>query len=150
MALGALFCKLVPDKVETSMFALCMCLTSVSRVTTPIIGNIFAKQIDSTLFFPKFYKLFGIQAGFAVAGLISVLLVPLRKNVSKVQACIEYMRMAESQLPLQQLKSEYQKLDEDFARRLAVPPPETTEWGSPRSEVAKSEQEEAKEYLVKF
>ena len=96
MPLGALFCKVIPDKIETSMFALCMCLTSSSRVTTPIIGSFYAKFIDSSIFFPEFYKLFIIQAIFAMISLISVLLVPLRDDISKVQACLAYMRKADS------------------------------------------------------
>lgn len=145
MPLGALFCKMIPDKVETSMFALCTCLTSVSRVTTPIIGGFFAQFIDSTLFFPAFYKLFGIQAAFAVVSLVSVMLVPLRADVSKVQACMEYMRKAES-LQTPSLLEEYKRLDQKVADRLAVLPPEGA---SPRSEVARSELEEAEGLIVR-
>jgi hypothetical protein len=138
MPLSALFCKMIPDKCETSMFALCMCFTSVGRVTTPLTGSYFAKMIDSTIFFPEFQKLFVIQAAFAILSLTSVLLIPLRKDVSKVQSCLDYLRLSDK-MPENEQANEYMKLDHSVARRLTVIPPDGA---IHRSEVSRVEEEE--------
>lgn len=93
LPLMVLFAKLIPEKIEASLFAF---LTGMSNLVnlfiSPNLGNLINLWVGVTSdTLNDVWKLYVIQAGLSLVPLLFIWLIPKRAQVEKVQRCLEYI-----------------------------------------------------------
>jgi len=130
LPLMVLYAKLIPEKIEASLFAFLMGISNLSNLfIARNIANLINLWIGATSdpanLETTVWKLYAIQGGMALIPLFFIWLIPKRKQVEKIQACIEYMALyegkTEKECPM--MFDDYACLDQDTAKRLKIEPP---------------------------
>jgi hypothetical protein len=92
--IAVLFSKLVPDKVEASLFAFCTCLSNTSSDIQIVMGDLICKLLFGTIVdLEDAWFIYTLQGSLMLVPLFMIGLVPRRVEVEKVQACMEYLRL---------------------------------------------------------
>jgi hypothetical protein len=126
-----LFAKLIPEKIEASLFAF---LTGLSNLNNLFISNNLGNLINlwvgvnnDTL--DKTWELYAIQGALSLVPLAFIWLVPKRTQVTKVQRCLEYIdKYAEKDESAQSdILEDFDVLDPDVAKRLGIKNPKVEE-----------------------
>ena len=88
-----LFAKIIPEKIESSMFAFVTGLAALcSMFISPNLGILYAYLLDvNTSDLQELWKCDLVQAGSALIPLAFVWLIPKRAQIEKVQRCYEYI-----------------------------------------------------------
>lgn len=104
LPLMVLFAKLIPEKIEASLFAVVTGLSNlVNLFISPNLGiliNVFVgctSDVDSLE--AHVWQLYSIQAGLSLVPLFFVWLIPKRTAVQNVQRCLEYIDIYEGDKP---------------------------------------------------
>ena len=119
MPLSVLFAKLIPEKIESSLFAFSTGLMNLSNLfISPNLGvaiNAIWFHQDTTDL-TKVWQLYIVQAVMSVIPIFFVWLLPKRADVTKVQTCLAYIALQDTTEParieITTLILEYNKLDE--------------------------------------
>jgi hypothetical protein len=88
-----LYAKLIPDQIESSMFALLTGLSNLSNLfLSKQLGNLFNVFVGVTTdSLERLWMLYVTQAICSLVPLLFVYLIPRRSEVEKVQRCFEYL-----------------------------------------------------------
>ena len=129
LPLSVLFAKLIPEKIESSLFAFSTGLMNLSNLfISPnlgvLINSIWFHQSETNL--TGVWKLYVVQACMALIPTFFIWLLPKRSEVAKVQACLEYLRLQECKDPPTEISTlilEYAKLDQAAVIALKVRDP---------------------------
>ena len=93
-----LYAKIIPERIESSLFAFLMGLLNLTEYfLSPNVGNFFNIWVGCNLdtLAQDTWKLFAIQAGCAPLPCLFIWLVPSRREVRQVQRCLEYLKLYE-------------------------------------------------------
>jgi len=101
LPLMILFAKIIPEKIEASLFAFLMGLSNLSYMflsgNLANLINILFVHIDYNPDDPasldRVWELYAIQASLSLVPLLFLWLIPNRAQVAKVQRCYEYIDM---------------------------------------------------------
>ena len=121
-----LFAKLIPEKIEASLFAFLMGLCNLSSYFVATnLGNLFNLWIKDTTetLEENTWKLYAIQAACALLPLFFMGLVPTRVQVQNVQKCYEFIQLYEGKSRSAEMEKDFSELNPDTALRLGVKHP---------------------------
>lgn len=117
LPLSVLFAKLIPERIESSLFAFSTGMMNLANLfIAPDLGNLI-----NALFFhittedlSELWKLYAVQSVMSLLPILFIWLLPKRAEVMKVQNCLEYMRLLEAKpaTGYELLKEAFDKLDE--------------------------------------
>ena len=135
-----LYAKLIPEKIEASLFAF---LTGLSNLNNLFISNnvgILINMFVGVKYAPddvppvntldKTWELYAVQAVCSLLPIAFIYcLVPKRAAVEKVQRCFEYIELYndKEQADMEFIVEDYEKLDENTAKRMGIKKPEGEE-----------------------
>jgi BT1 family len=129
LPLQVMFAKLIPHKIESSLFAFATGLMYLSNFyIPPKLGSL----IDSAWFhtnigsLSEVWKLYIVQACMTPIPILFIWLLPKRAEVAKVQACLDYLRLQECKAPPTEISTlihEYTKLDQAAVNALKITDP---------------------------
>jgi hypothetical protein len=144
-----LFAKIIPEKIESSMFAFVTGLAALcSMFISPNLGILYAYLLDvNNSNLQELWKCELIQAVSALIPLAFVWLIPKRAQIEKVQRCFEYIAKYEEDgkiVDFAEKVHDYKALDELVARRMEIKDPE--EEAVCLSEVKSTEEQQMKEF----
>jgi hypothetical protein len=132
--LSVLYAKLIPEKIEASLFAF---LTGLSNLNNLFISNNLGILInlwigvteDPAVLAQKTWELYAVQCVCSLIPLLFIWLVPKRAQVAKVQRCFEYIDLYSGKDEKDQefIYDDYLKLDPATAKRMAIVKPKGEE-----------------------
>jgi hypothetical protein len=127
LPLMVLFAKLIPEKIEASLFAF---LTGLSNLNNLFIASNLGNLINLWVganednLATTVWKLYAIQAGMSLLPLFFIWLIPKRQQVEKVQRCFEYIDLYSDRLANKANKQDdYEKLSPRTAGRIGIKNP---------------------------
>jgi hypothetical protein len=128
LPLMVLYAKVIPEKVEASLFAFLM---GLSNLANNFIAKNWANLINSWVgcnrsnLEEKVWQLYAAQAACSIIPLFFIWLVPTRVQIEKVQRCFEYLELYEGKTEAEcaHMQEDFDKLSPKTARRLGVKSP---------------------------
>ena len=94
MPIMVLYAKLIPDKIEASVFALLMGLSNLSKhFLAQNLGNLINLWVGCNLetLATTTWKLYAWQSGLSLLPIFFVWMIPKRRQIEKVQLCFKYI-----------------------------------------------------------
>ena len=94
LPLQVLFAKLIPEKIEASLFAFLTGLSNLNNLfISQNLGNLINLYVGDTkdTLEENTWKLYAIQGVLSLVPLLFIWLVPKRAQVTKIQRCLEYI-----------------------------------------------------------
>ena len=128
LPLMVLFAKLIPERIEASLFAF---LTGLSNLNNLFIAanlgnliNLFVGANTDNLA-ETVWKLYAVQAVMSLLPLLFIWLIPKRAQVEKVQRCFEYIDLYQNDrfANTSNKQQDYEKLSPRTATRLHIKNP---------------------------
>jgi hypothetical protein len=123
-----LFAKIIPEKIEASLFAFLMGLTNLSYLF--VSGNLavvinlefVGVTYDDT---SRVWELYAIQAVMSLIPLCFIWLIPTRDEVAKVQRCYEWIELYDEKENVDEAArfEDWTKLDPSTAKRCGIKKP---------------------------
>jgi len=120
-----LYAKVIPEKVEASLFAFLM---GLSNLANNFIAKNWANLINDWIGCNRdnldthVWRLYAAQAACSIIPLFFIWMVPKRAQIEKVQRCFEYLELYdgkdEAECPYMQ--EDFDKLSPKTAKRLGV------------------------------
>jgi len=94
MPMLVLYAKLIPDKIEASVFALLMGLSNLSKLfLAQNLGNLINLWVgcNTDTLATTTWRLYAWQSGLSLLPLFLVWMIPKRAQIEKVQRCFNYI-----------------------------------------------------------
>lgn len=130
LPLMVMFAKLIPEKVEASLFAFLTGLSNLCNLfLSGNLGNLINLWVGVTDSYDSLaantWKLYAIQAVCSLLPLAFIWLIPTREQVAKVQRCNEYLELygGKDEADCSNIYEDYAKLSPSVAKRVGVKPP---------------------------
>jgi len=126
MAPSVLFAKLIPEKIESSMYAFSTGLMNLTGLNlAPDLGILINMLFVHVNFndLTKTWVLFAIQAGCSLLPLLFLWILPKRSEIAKVQNCLTFIRLnnkPRDEIELDDLYEAYEILDAPHMKVLKI------------------------------
>jgi BT1 family len=123
LPLLVLFAKLIPDKIEASMFSFLMGILNLNKqFVSTNLGNLINiwVGVDLETLEESTWKLYAIQSFCALIPLIFIRLIPTRTMIRNVQKCYQYIDLYDGKPTTPEAFADFDRLDADTAARLGI------------------------------